>query len=629
MTRRTYRFSMVLAWAVSALAADVTACSELGLESDDSVDDELRVRCDDGDPCTLDQRVGRRCEHVPVAGCGPDAAVSDGATSDAGEAPTAGDVPIPGHRRITWSPGVRGGIPSRTSVCATVDVARYGHSTGTPLAQAPDATLAIQSAIDGCAADQVVVLPAGNYRITNSLRITRGITLRGASTGPAPVASTTARSKIILDNAGVSELLIVGRYDEYVTGIPVTSGMSKDSRFLTVADASMLNVGDIILIDELVDTTLMGPGWQDLCGWNALNRQGRNMGQRVEIVGKSGTNGTTLELSSPLYLSYKSELRPEVTKLRSRETRGVGVEDLYLTRAADCGVQGSMVSLYYPVDSWVTNVETSKVCGRHIRMFGAVRNTIRGNYMHHAWSYSSGGVAYGLSVAIHASDNLVEDNVAYWLNNPITLETTGGGNVLAYNYSDDALISASSDWQMATLGAHCAFPHMDLVEGNWLTHVTLDNYHGGASFLTFFRNYVSARALTRVNTSNVMAFQIMENNYSMNVIGNVLMSPGMTGSYETSGSSPTVFQLGATETSAVDARVAETLLRVQNFDHVTNTLKSDGETGSAVLPSSLYRTSAPAYWAGNPWPLVDPKRTSMVGQLPAKQRFERYGTTGP
>src|SRR5260370_41154611 len=35
-------------------------------------------------------------------------------------------VVIPVERRTTWNPRIAGGIPSRTTVCATVDAASYG-----------------------------------------------------------------------------------------------------------------------------------------------------------------------------------------------------------------------------------------------------------------------------------------------------------------------------------------------------------------------------------------------------------------------------------------------------------------------------------------------------------------------
>ena len=89
------------------------------------------------------------------------AACTSGACSAPVKSPiaVAGDI-IPADRRTAWNPGIPGGIPSRTTICATVDAAAYGDGS-------TDATAAIQSAIDGCPERQVVLLPAGTYRLTD------------------------------------------------------------------------------------------------------------------------------------------------------------------------------------------------------------------------------------------------------------------------------------------------------------------------------------------------------------------------------------------------------------------------------------------------------------------------------
>ena len=68
------------------------------------------------------------------------AACTSGACGTSGPVknPTAvaGDI-IPADRRTVWNPGIPGGIPSRTTICATVAAATYGNGT-------TDATAAIQ-----------------------------------------------------------------------------------------------------------------------------------------------------------------------------------------------------------------------------------------------------------------------------------------------------------------------------------------------------------------------------------------------------------------------------------------------------------------------------------------------------
>lgn len=70
--------------------------------------------------------------------------------------------------------GIPGGIPGRTEICATADADTYGDD-------ATDATAYIQSLIDDCPPGQVVYLPAGTYRLSDSIFLRGGITLRGAA----------------------------------------------------------------------------------------------------------------------------------------------------------------------------------------------------------------------------------------------------------------------------------------------------------------------------------------------------------------------------------------------------------------------------------------------------------------
>ncbi|NTV37705.1 MAG: hypothetical protein HGA82_00670 [Anaerolineales bacterium] len=67
--------------------------------------------------------------------------------------------------------GIPGGIPERTSICATIDSATYGNGS-------TDATSAIQAALDSCPDGQVVYLPEGIYLTTDTIHLDSHATLR-------------------------------------------------------------------------------------------------------------------------------------------------------------------------------------------------------------------------------------------------------------------------------------------------------------------------------------------------------------------------------------------------------------------------------------------------------------------
>jgi len=515
---------------------------------------------------------------------------------------------IPPDRRIAWKPGIPGGIPRRTQVCATINAASYGNGT-------TDATSAIQAAIDACPEGQVVRIPAGSYRLNDTLQISKGIVLRG----DGPTAT-----KLLLGNAGVDGVIQIGSdAPNDIPGVAVQSGYTKGSTELVLRDASSFKVGQIVLIDQKDDPSLVATGD---CEFFKRNVGGfRSLGQIFEIVSK---NGNTIGISSPLYHTYLANLSPEVSPIHPDDTvKNAGVEDLYATRTSDFGGQGFIIHIVAASESWVKNVETEKVSGRHVSLETCYRCELRDSYLHDAWDNNPGGTAYGASLDRHSSDNLIENNVVYLLNIPIVMSVSSGGNVIAYNYVDDAILADTPAWQMADIGTHCSFPYMELIEGNWIAHAAADNVHGGAGFLTFYRNYLSGQHLSVPATGNVVSFDLEANALYVNVVGNVLWKQGVTGVAETQcDETPALYRLGsyleAGDMCSNDPRVGKTLFRHGNFDFIRNQVEWDPNVSDHDLPPSLYLSSKPAFFGSRPWPMADPTRNPPLGTLPAKERFD-------
>ena len=100
-----------------------------------------------------------------------------GTTGASGSDPTSGVLPSYDDAYANWkNAGLQsvGGIPNRTTVCATVN----------PKGGGADDLANIQSAINNCPAGEVVQLGAGTFTISMSeyINLDRGITLRGSGT---------------------------------------------------------------------------------------------------------------------------------------------------------------------------------------------------------------------------------------------------------------------------------------------------------------------------------------------------------------------------------------------------------------------------------------------------------------
>ena len=524
---------------------------------------------------------------------------------------TSGEV-IPPSRRTTWNPGIPGGIPSRTTICATINAATYGNGS-------TDATAAIQSAIKGCPAGQVVYLPAGTYATSTTLGIDRGIVLRGA--GPS-------RTKIRLKPVEKAPVVLLGLWSKPAAPVGVTADVAKGATSITVADGSSFAAGDVLQLDQRDDPSYVVSG--DCPWYKNKDADGtvRSIAQTVEVASVAGN---TLYLASPIHIDFRAAMSPQVVKIVDPFVKNAGIEDLYLT-----GGTSGMIRVVHAAYSWLKNIESDTVDGsHHLSLASSYRMVVRDSYFHHALQYAQGGASYGVSINAATSDSLVENNIIYFLNKPFLFETSGGGNVVAYNYIDDAQLGSAMSWQETDIDTHCSFPHMELIEGNWAPHLGADIVHGNSGWLTFYRNYASSqhRTLAAVQINNIEAIGLEAFVIDMNVLGNVLGTAGLAGLiYENSTpdgllcAADAIYRLGAGAVPGTmctfDSGVRATILRHGNFDYFNNKVVWDSSTSNHALPLSMYLTQKPAFFGAETWPFVDTGRNPMVGVLPAKQRFD-------
>ena len=190
---------------------------------------------------------------------------------------------------------------------------------------------------------------------------------------------------------------------------------------------------------------------------------------------------------------------------------------------------------------------------------------------------------------------------------------SGGGNVVAYNYVDNSW-ATPPEWQEVNVDTHCAFPHMELIEGNYAPHVGATVTHGNAGYLTFFRNYSSSQfaappvaGFSGTQTGNIEALQFQHGDLDMNVVGNVLGSS----TKDDLGTAPvsTAYVATSSDTSCIFSVESESgvewtsLFATGNYDTVTPGVVWSPASKTHTLPASLYLSSKPAWWpSGSAWP---------------------------
>ena len=526
----------------------------------------------------------------------------------------AGEI-IPNDRKIDWSTtGIPGGIPERTSVCATIDSAVYGNGT-------TDATDAIQNALDSCPDGQVVYLPKGTYIVTSTIHLYDYDTLRGAGPGKTMLKHVGGYSRSMVDMRGLIYWQISGLHKTY----PVLQA-NKDSKVITLSSTSGIKPGDILLINQLNDNKLVDPvGVEGKCTYCGYEGGDRVLGQLVEVTALAG-NQVTLNL--PLHWTYKTNLNPWAYQVdASAMIRQAGLEDLTLTQ--DNPEVEFMIEMDGAQYSWIKNVEIKNIQRRAMWIINSLQNEIRVCYIHVGIDGYGRDRGYGIFLDLHSSNNLVEDNILSTIDGGGVM--TGGGasgNVIAYNYLHDILFD-DPWWLIASPSInHAPHPKMNLWEGDIGIKAEADIIHGSSSHNTIFRSQMKGWQSDTITTRN-NAVEIAAKNTYMNVVGSVLGTPGKSNRYEVLPGQPyddwsdkVIWVLGV-GSGVNDPNVAATLLRHGNYDYVTNSVVWDPVIANHDLPDSLYLSAKPEWWCREtPWPPIGPDVVGYHNDIPAKRRFE-------
>ena len=542
-------------------------------------------------------------------------------------------------RTTKWNPGIlfdgqlhkplgSDGLPVRDALCAS---------------PAPGADL--NAAIAACAEGKVVQLAAGTYTVSSTVVLTKGVVIRGAGSQGAAGGGTT-----IVKTGGGAALSIGGTQDHgcyaggYGKAVPLTLDAIKETTTVQVGSAaSGFAPGDFAIIDEADDATVQEG---DCNYFKRVDK--RSTEERVEIASVSGG---TLTLSSPLHWTFRAAApyAAQIAKVTLPVVKWAGIEHLAIQGGTNPGYDGQTaggIDIADAAYSWVKDVQTDgTIGGMHVAMTGTFRSVVRDSDFHHSAKYGFGADCYGIVLRCSAADNLVENNIARFMNKPILFDVSGGGNVVSYNYADNSWATPAA-WQEINVDTHCAFPHMELVEGNYAPHMGATNTHGNAGYMTFFRNYSSGQyaspavwGSTGRQDGNIAALQFDTGDYKMTAIGNVLGSSSnndlgtapVSTVYTGSGpGKPAIFEIGdngPNHNGVGTADVAWTSLWwTGNFDTVSNKVVWNPSVAAHTMPASLYLTAKPPWWpAGAAWPWAGSDLTPMVGTLPAKARSDKLG----
>lgn len=585
---------------------------------------------------------------VAVAGCSDDgagpatgdgggidgcASCFDGGAVDGGNPPgivPEDRLPPPG----TWeSAGVEGGIPTRTQICADVTASPYGaDKTG-----AASAVSAIQKAIDACPAGQVVMVPAGTYKIDGTLNVTKGITLRGA----AATFNVTSNKAIAVGGLGPwPPPKANGGYNA-----PITAGATRGATSVALADTSKIAVGKMIMIDEEDDPDLV---------WTKPGATGRFRASMHMVETKTPTSVT---FRPPLPITYAR--KPQLSWFPDL-TEKAGIEGIKFVAAS--GSVADFIEVMSAWNSWISDCEFTAMPSKTLLIAWSGHIEVRHVFMHD--QANGGSNSEGIDLLADVNWSLVVDNVCVAAGfpqinigdaGPNPYYSGGFGNVIAYNYAVDAYYTdpptAPDAGKMPTdIGTnHSPHGQYTLVEGNWAGKFGADAYHGSGSHALVFRNaFTGASKWTGV--SNRTAIQIDRRNLYYSLIGNVLglasAPAGLEYADKAGWSGSAIYRLGFPDIGNdgftgtypptalahadggprdlyVDRTTKQpgTTLIEGNWNSTTS--KQDFSVPKQALSASYFLKAKPAWFGALAWPPIDPEKpvTGDPTIIPAGYRY--------
>jgi len=505
------------------------------------------------------------------------------------------------------------------------------------------------------------------------------VTIRGSGADTTRLAANGT-----INNYGTVVLFghRIGHSDADFAVRNVIADASRGDTTIQVTDASAYVVGDVITIDHLDGVPVPeGPAtlnsgylwyydgqyfkrqptydWNgpstgapniprvsDLPSANAAARTAvplwRSTMQETEII---DINGNVLTIRDPLYTDFPLASNPQVWRTVPLNTdsipvgnRWCGLENIAVAGGNNLwGFPGGSVAFSYMAYSWAKNIEADGErwtnppdpahpgkYGYNIGLGRSYRCVIRDSYAHGSTDENPGGQAYGLVVGVGSSACLLENNISVNNNKPLALNSTGGGNVIAYNYVDEAVIWNSPGWQENGIDdCHANFTHHDLIEGNWTPNLGGDTTHGNSGWQTHLRNYANGQNSSGRMGGNLRAVGMDGWTHDHAYIGNVLQGGTVYQTTPFSRNGTPIYQLGNNYGGGGgnwdNGYALAHVYRDGNWDNVTNDVV--WVNGPVEIPPSFYLTGTPVFFGDNIWPWVDPINGATY-TLPAKARYD-------
>lgn len=309
----------------------------------------------------------------------------------------------------------------------------------------------------------VVYFPAGTYLLTQSIRLSSNQYLAGDGS-----SKTTLRFD--LNGSGH---LIYSRGQTFAQWTSVKTSAFKNDQVL-YSDNSYLQPGDLIRI-KVDDNDRITSDWAK-----------GTVGQIVKVTSVSDDK---IELGSPLRLDLNTAEHPEIIKIVPE--KNIGVINMRIVRNDATAGQTDNIHFEYTQNALVSGVHSDSCNFAHVNNVYSLSNRVEGSYFSNAFNYGNGGKAYGVVLSFTSGECMVENNIFRKLRHSILFQAGPSGNIVGYNYSYEPYwtgVFTPADFA-GDVVFHGNYPFLNLIEGNIVQNIVIDNSHGiNGPGNTFLRN---------------------------------------------------------------------------------------------------------------------------------------------
>lgn len=415
----------------------------------------------------------------------------------------------------------------------------------------------------------VIYLSKGSFLITKTFKLPSNTYIIGSGAN-----NTTLK----IDNNGIGHGILA---QGTTTGswMNLSKASKKGSNILVVAGHS-LKVGDLIRI-KINDEALIISSWAK--------------GTVGQITKVEKINGSEITISDSLRLNLELDLTPQVIVIEP--VKNCGILNLSIERLDATSAQTDNIQFKYTENALVYGVKSTKCNYAHINNVYAYESFVYGSYFNDAHDFGEGGKGYGVALAFTSSQCVIENNVFDRLRHSILFQAGSNGNVIGYNYSKNPVWTSAvfpTDFS-GDIVMHGNYPFSNLVEGNIIQNLVIDNSHGiNGPNNVFLRN--------RVQNAGIFMNQYPASN------GQMFLGNEITG-------------MGTVKTSYYNFPKGSYVVEGNNHIELANLILGEIRPANTILVvNSYFYTTKPWYFKNNNWPTIGNENTFNTQSIPATER---------